>query len=127
MPLFQLCNADVSGCVATVVGAVYDNGCVSGNDVDLLDMFDKYDVLLPVVAAFKLDFGDQLVIVYDFFGVDSLLLNTSGAPFSQDGLYPTLEAGGDTGIASENDNDDTSLFDIFDKYDVPGASMKLFD
>ena len=38
-------------------------------DVAPLDMFAKYVLLLPVVAAtFGCEFGDQLVIEYDFFG-----------------------------------------------------------
>jgi hypothetical protein len=44
-----------------------------------LDTLDKYDVVLPVVASFTLDFGDQLVIEYDFLGTTELLLNDDGA------------------------------------------------
>jgi hypothetical protein len=33
-----------------------------------LDTLDKYDVVFPVAASFTLDFGDQLVIEYDFLG-----------------------------------------------------------
>ena len=38
-------------------------------------MFAKYELLLPVVAAtFVGEFGDQLVIEYDFFGPALLLM-----------------------------------------------------
>ena len=91
-------------------------GCEDVDDDNSLDMFAKYDVLLPVVATFILDFGDQLDIEYDFFGTDSLNLLAIEASISQDGLYSTLDEGGDIGAAAEGDNDaDTSLLDMFSK------------
>jgi hypothetical protein len=35
--------------------------------------------VLPVTASFTLDFGDQLVIEYDFLGTDELPLHDDGA------------------------------------------------
>ena len=85
---------------------------VGDNTDDPLDIFDKYDdveLLSAVVAVFIEDFGDQLVIEYDFFvAIDPELLPLDMAPFH-------AGAGATAGAVLVHGADDP--LDMFDKYD----------
>ena len=88
------------------------------------DMLDKYDSLLPEAAAdFNIaDFGDQLVIEYDF------LFAVVGAILASPGVFPPHAGIGDKEALSEacillltafgRDDVDAAPTDIFDKYEV---------
>ena len=59
-------------------------------DDDPFATLDKYDALLPTATGFVSDFGDQLVIEYDFFASAVLLALGGTLPFHD-------ADGGDTG------------------------------
>lgn len=105
IPLLQIGTAVVSGCIDNVDTnaevAVFDKGCIGGDDDESSDKFDKKVAVLPVVDNGTLipEFGDQLVIVYDFLGMDSFLFFSIGASFS------TMEPGGDIAVCAADDSD----------------------
>ena len=55
----------------------YDDGDATLDAAPPFDTLDKYDALLPIEPLFTCEFGDQLVIEYDFFGVDAATLLTA--------------------------------------------------
>jgi hypothetical protein len=79
---------------------------------DPTDIFDKYDevVLLPaVVAAFIADFGDQLVMEYDFASVLAIFPSETDEPLAAEGATDTALPDVDWGVLA---------VDTLDKYDA---------
>jgi hypothetical protein len=79
-----------------------------------LEIFDKYDVLLPVYPVFDCAFGDQLVIEYDFFGV---VFPLGMLPFQIGAVADVDENSGFVWVCVV-DEDDGDPVDTIDKYDA---------